>query len=49
VYLRDLVSDTVKPGYNDHSRDLEFVAVVDMWSVVQRSVYVTKIDIGTQK
>jgi len=27
-----LIADTVKPVYNDHPRDPEFVVVVDRWS-----------------
>ncbi len=46
-YLWHNVS-TVKPVYNDHTRDPKIVAIVDRWSLF-RGHFVTKYQIGTYK
>ncbi len=37
IYLFKLTSNTVKPVYNDHPRDLEKVVVVQRWSLFRGS------------
>ena len=38
----------VKPVYNDHPRDPEFVAVVDRWPLFRGSFMLCKLKLGLQ-
>jgi len=41
-------SCTVKPVYNDHPRDPEFVVVVDRWPLIRGSFMLYNLKLGLQ-